>query len=120
MKIKSGNNEILYSGTVIAIKKENIVFEFPEMHNSYKFIFEFVKDSNIPDSPIQFDLKDSKTLEIKLINIDKSIASGNSDILDLGSLNGKKLYLNYRILVINELSHSLSYTFYLGEEVKNG
>jgi hypothetical protein len=120
MKIKSGEYEVLYSGTVIGIKEQEIEFNFPEVHASLKIIIDFKIDDSIKDSPIKIDLPGNKTLKLTLVNTASSLGTGNAEILEIGHINGKKLYLNYRIYAIQGISNTVHYTFYLGKEVTIG
>ena len=120
MKIKSGEYDVLYSGTVIGIKDQEVEFNFPEIHASLKIIIDFKIDTSIKDSPIKLDLPGNKTLKITLINTASSLGTGNAEVLEIGHINGRRLYLNYRIYAINGISNTIHYTFYLGKEVNNG
>lgn len=115
MKIKSGDYEVLYSGTVIGANNEPIEFQFPENKASLKIILDFRVDTKIKESPIEFDTSVPKTLKLTLVNVN-DIGSGNTKILDIGYLNNKRLSMNYRIYSIQDISKTIHYTFYLGKE----
>ena len=59
-------------------------------------------------------------MKIILVNAKTTLGVGNTDLLNLGHINNRKLFLNYRIYSVTELSNTLHYTFYLGEEAENG
>lgn len=120
MKITSGEYEILYSGTAIGVEDNDIEFNFPEHHAGLKIIFNFKTDNSIKDSKIEFDLPEPKTLKLNLINTNSSLGTGNTKLLEIGFIENKKLYLNYRIFAITDISNTIHYTFYLGKEGSNG
>jgi hypothetical protein len=115
MKIISGEYEVIYSGTVIGVKNEPIEFQFPEERSSLKIIFDFKKDSTNNKSTIEFDASEDKTLKLTLVNVN-DLGSGNTEILEIGFLGNQKLFLNYRVYSIKEISKTIHYTFYLGKE----
>lgn len=120
MKISSGEYEVLYSGTIIGIEDKDIEFNFPENHASLKIIFSFKTDPLVKDSPIQFDLPGDKTLRLTLVNTNSSLGTGNTQVLEIGFIDNRKLYLNYRVYAISDISKTIHYTFYLGKEVLHG
>ncbi|MCH3883222.1 DUF6864 domain-containing function [Tenacibaculum aquimarinum] len=120
MKIKSGIYDVLYSGTVVGIIGEPIEFQFPEHHSSLKLIINFRDDEKVKDPNMEFGFPEDKTMTITLVNAKTNLGVGNVELLHLGHLENRKLYLNYRVYSVNELSKSINYTFYLGEEVEDG
>ena len=115
MKIKSGDYEVLYSGTVIGANNEPIEFQFPEDKASIKIIIDFWTDTKIKESPIEFDTSVPKTLKMTLVNVNV-LGSGNTKILDIGYLGNRRLSMNYRVYSIQDISKTIHYTFYLGKE----
>ncbi|MFZ4672524.1 MAG: DUF6864 domain-containing function [Flavobacterium sp.] len=120
MKITSGEYELLYSGTVIGINDEDISFEFPPEKASLKTIISFKTNTSEKNSSINFELIDNKTLKIILINAESSLGTGNTNVLDIGNIDDKTLFFNYRIYSIKNISKTIHYTFYLRKEEKNG
>ena len=113
MKISSGNYEVISSGVVIGVKNEDISITLPQEYLNFKFIFEFIEDKTQEGSPSKFEILNNETLNIKLYNLNNNITSGNTEISNLGHINNRELFLNYRVLGLNELSYTLIYTFYL-------
>jgi hypothetical protein len=119
MKIKTGEYDVLYSGTVIGVEDKPIEFLFPENEGSIKIIIEFKTDDSIPnESPTEMNVLDGKTLKMVLVNL-KDLGAGNTKIINIGNVTGRKLYINYRVFSINKLSKAFHYTFYLGEEAND-
>jgi hypothetical protein len=119
MKITTGEYEVLYSGTVIGVIDEPIEFQFPKNQGSIKIIIEFKSDdSNTKNLPIELNAINKKTLKMTLINLN-DLGAGNTKIINIGNIGGRKLFINYRVYSINELSKTLHYSFYLGKEATN-
>lgn len=120
MKIKSGIYDVIYSGTVIGVTGEPFEFQFPEKHSSLKLILYFKDDEKVKDSKMEFGFPEEKTMTITLFNAKTNLGIGNVELLHLGHLEDRKLYFNFRAYSVDELSKSIHYTFYLGEEAENG
>ncbi|MFT4646263.1 MAG: hypothetical protein ACI8RP_001612 [Urechidicola sp.] len=118
MKITSGDYEVLYSGTVIGIINNPIEFQFTKKEGSIKIIIVFKSDHSLKDSLTELNVVDEKTLEMVLINMD-DVGTGNTETMHLGTIQNRNLYINYRVYSIPQLSKTIHYTFYLGEEVAN-
>jgi len=120
IKIKSGNYDILYSGTVIQVQDEKIELTLPDGDNKgLELIINFADDENEKGQTTKYNLLDNNTLEMTLVNFNSSAGIGNTEILKLGTLNNRELYLNYRVFNIKKLGKTLHYTFYSGKEVEN-
>lgn len=117
MKIKTGEYEVVFSGSVVMVDNKPVEFQFPETHASLRIILSFKEDSNVEGSPIEFHPnQETKTLELVIINSKGLNNFGNTTLLEIGFLQNRKLYLNYRVLTIGNISNTIHYTFYLGEE----
>src|SRR6056300_1082853 len=112
MKITSGEYEVIFSGTVIGIINESIEFQFSENHASIKIIIDFKSDKKRDGSFIDIDVPADKTLKLTLVNLNAQLGSGNTQILDIGYLGTRRLFLNYRVYSVTELSNTLHYSFY--------
>lgn len=119
--ITSGNLEVLHSGSIIQIKDEPINITLTgKTETPLNFVFIFKDDKNDKETVTNYNLIDEFTLEITFINFNSSLGTGNTDLIDLGSIDNRKLFFNYRIYSIKNLGKTLHYSFYIGEEVKNG
>jgi hypothetical protein len=116
MDIFSGSYKIFASGIVIQYNNEPIRFSIaPNMSLVFKFIT--TEDKNIRmEHTISND-----SLIVLLYNFDNSLGTGNTIPINIGVLNNRKFYINFRVYALSELkeSRTLHYTLYLGEEVKN-
>ena len=116
MKIKTGEYEVLFSGTVIGILNESIIIEFPPENASLKFVIKFIRDNSQKNSHWKTTAIDLKTLEILLINLADNLGTGNVELIDVGFLESRKVFFSYRVYAIADISYTLHYTFYLGKE----
>jgi hypothetical protein len=120
MKITFGEYEEIYSGTVIGIKNEPIVFQFPSDKASLRFTINFIKDDSVKGAFIKTNILENIALEIYLINFEDSMGAGNVEPLKIGYLGNRDLFINFRASYINGISHTLHYTFFLGKEGSHG
>jgi hypothetical protein len=113
MNIKLGSYDVLHSGSVIEIKGLPIIVE---VSKTFKFIFQFVDNQTVFNSPkISTEVK-GNSLIINLIDFFKSGTNGNVEPMLVATYHGKNLYLMFRVSrFTSELPRSLSFTFYLGE-----
>jgi len=121
MKIKVGDYDVLNSGSVVGNKNEPIDFHIGgNAINIVRLLFE--DDESIKKQAAQAKASDTeeKVIEITFINYNSSLGTGNINPIPIGDLNGRKLFLNYRIYAIKELGKEVHFTWLLGKEVDNG
>jgi hypothetical protein len=116
LKIEVGNYDVIYSGTVITLKNSPIVLTFEPEYASLKFIIEFLNDLQKKEPYIKLDKSGDKSLNIWLVNMTGSFGLGNNQLIEVGYHNDKKIFLNFRVYVIKELSNTFHYTFYIEKE----
>lgn len=116
MKIKSGNYEVLYTGTVIGIKDEPIEFNYPDGLITRRIIFKFKNDNTKTESTTALQYY-RNTLTIIITNAKTSLGIDNPEEIEFGRNNNKPILFNYQIYSIKGLSKTIHYTFYLKEEV---
>jgi hypothetical protein len=119
MKITSGNYEVFDSGTVISFEQEPVTFH---LATDLQIRLAFRDDSEKKDEHrLEFNPISNNELEIILVNFNNSLGTGNTVPLQVGTLNNKLLYLNFRVYTLNvKTNKTIHYCWYLGEEVKNG
>lgn len=118
MKISVGNYDVMESGVVIALKNQPVVFELNDRTNTLvaRFLFEDTGLSGEPD--VSFNFCGVDRLDIVFQNFINVLGAGPVDALELGEINGRKLYLACRIYSINDNRDKIVYyTWYLGEYV---
>jgi hypothetical protein len=119
MKIKSGNYEVFNSGTVISFEHEPVTFNLAD---DLQIRLAFKDDiDNKEGHCIEFNPISNSELEIILINFNNSLGTGNQVPLQVGTLNNKLLYLNFRVYTLNvNTNKTIHYCWYLGKEVVIG
>lgn len=118
MKILSGDKEIFDSGLVISFKQESLVFELSE---NMKITISFVDIDSEKGHRIETNPINNHELEFKLINFNNSLGTGTTEPLPIGTLNKRRLYLNFIVYSLGkDTQKDFHYTWYLGEEVNNG
>ena len=119
MKITTKNFEVLNSGSVITYENEPITFHLAD---DLRVTFVFRDDKNNKEHRMDFNPIDNNELELILINFNNSLGTGNIKPISIGTLNNRRLFTNFRVYALSEKNkgRTIHYTWYLGEEVKNG
>jgi hypothetical protein len=118
MKIITDIYEIYETGSIISFNKKPIDFIFEDL--TFRFVFEedSTKEKNILRAENLAD--GQKGIRLIFSNFNETLGVGNTVPLPLGWINGRNLYLNYRIYCLTPESDKLiHFTWYLGE-VRNG
>lgn len=118
MKITTGaeNYEVLHSGTILTFRNEPITFHLTE---DLKVVMCFENDKSEQEHHLSFHVRNNKELEIRFTNFNSSLGTANANPLPLAKVDGRQVYLNFRVLA-GEDSKQISHTWYLREEVGNG
>lgn len=119
MKITLGDYEVVFSGTVITILNEPLIFHFPKPLAPLRLVATFILDETRSGSFTEYNLIDTDKLEVHFVNFGKDLGSGNTELIKLGSFQNKQLYFNYRVYAISGISNTLHYTFYSREGGNN-
>ncbi|MBI9069069.1 MAG: hypothetical protein JEZ09_17360 [Salinivirgaceae bacterium] len=121
MEINLGKYELVHSGVVICIKDNPITIKLKDdIEGDFTFIINFVQDSESKDSITKFTTIDKFTLQIDFKNFDGFQGGGNTELLNLGTLKHKPLYLNYRVFDLKNVGKTLIFNFYAVKEVNHG
>ncbi len=117
-KMESGPAEVIASGSVIAFLGNPIAITFGvEQESLIKVIFEF-KDEEGKDKPrIEVNAIDSLTLKITLFDFKNPLGAGNVKPTSIGTIQGRRLYVQFRVYALPNADKTLHYTLYKGEEV---
>ncbi len=120
MEIKLGEFILVHSGLVLQINNLPISVKLrDEIEGDYTFIFNFSSDSSEKGLASQFNAIDTHTMQINLTNFNNIQNAGNTEIIDVGTLGMKPLFLNYRIFDLPNCGKTIQFNFYV-KEVKNG
>jgi len=121
--IHSGPALVLASGSVIAFRGNPVTLIFGPGERKLKFEFSFVSEQTGEQSPLQVRLErpDDFTLRLTLVNFNDPLGAGTTVPKSVGVLQGRQLYIHYRVYHLEESADKLiHYTLYQGEEVRNG
>ena len=103
--------EIVSSGSIIVKRESAFSMSIGEGENRLIITFTFINDGN--GRNLNTEKTGEKTLSIICSNFDRDGSQwvGNGDLLSIGTINGKKIYLKLRtFFVANDLV--LFYTWY--------
>lgn len=124
VKISFGQTiKVFETGTLVQFNHENIIVELKGLLDQTKlnFEFRFQTSNENPDPLINLENGGTNRLIFNLINFDNKINHGNMEPVKLGKLDNKELFLSFRVTSGKDtFPRTFVYTFYLGEEVKNG
>ncbi len=112
--IKTGDNKVLESGSVISFGDNEVELEldFFKTTPATFLVFSFNADTKNTGTSMETAITESnKKLEVKLYNFESSLDAGNSEPMEIGLLDNKKVFLSFRVRKIGP-SRTIDYTFY--------
>lgn len=115
--IKAGPFEVIASGIVITFKKNPIELTFGSPNKPMKLIMVFQDEEGKEEKRVKPNYIDANTLEVTFINFKNSVGTGSKEPIPFAKLEGRQLYLNYRIYSLPDADKTFHYTIYRGEEV---
>jgi hypothetical protein len=121
--VKSGNLELVSGGSFLSEsdKEVTIILE-SNVESPLNLIFRFKNDNSNKDK-LHRDAKavNDTTLDITFTNYNSVLGSFNKELWEIGTIAHRKLFMAYVIYGFNDSRiKKIDYTFYLGEEVRNG
>jgi len=118
VRIKAGEYDVLASGTVIGFRNEPIDFTLTEGERPLVVRFVFRTDEENPGQRTEPKIENDRQLSLAFVNFTNVLGTGNVGPLPLGQVEGRRLYLYYRIYSLSKEPEKLvHYTWYLGERV---
>ncbi|MCF8276721.1 MAG: hypothetical protein K9J17_08305 [Flavobacteriales bacterium] len=119
MRITTGDLEIFESGTIISYGIDPITFHITE---KIRIVFKFKIDSHQKAHQVRAEISQENEMTLEFTNFEEALGIGNTLPLELGTVKGRRLFLNYRIysLADKSVGKTVHYTWYLGETVQNG
>ena len=110
LQIRTAGRSVVASGTVITGDNKSLEFQLAHL----KIVFTFVSDGGSPR--MEATSTSNSTLSLTLHNFNNSIGAGTTSPLEIGNLNGQKLWLSYVVYAFSpESTKTVHYTFMLGE-----
>lgn len=122
MKIKVGSFDVLSTKSILIEIGKPVEIHFGDS-DDITFIFNIINDPSKQDFSSESRLINDNKIEINLYNFIKNNAGNGGSVkpANVGTFQNRALY--YSILITSGgfgLQPLFTYTFYLGEEVKNG
>lgn len=117
IKIKIGELDVYEKGSLINTNGENIEILLGLKH---QFTAEFKFSADIENKETRLEAYNLTKIGIGLnfINFNNSLGTGNVKPIKVGWLEGRSLFLNYRVFGINnEQGYIFEYTWLLGKTV---
>lgn len=120
IKITTNNSEILSNGSILISNNQDLIFEIADL----KYILKFISNAKIVGQKIEFFNNDAlKNMTLIFNNFDNILGVWNTEPINLGHINGKELFLNYRISREKNTPGSnqilFYYTWFLGNGANN-
>lgn len=117
VKISSGNYEVIDSGTVVSNLNEVIEFKI----STLTFVMEFRNNPEIINNRVDKEAFNNNTsLRLIFYNYNNSLGTGNVNPVSLGTINNRRLFINYRVYALSENSgKTFHYSFLLEKEVSD-
>jgi len=120
MKIETGDYEIVFSGTAITFNGQPLRIELEDnIEGNYVIVFDFINDLNMIGSKTRLVSFDQFLTHIHFINFAGAANTGNTELIDLGTLCKKKLYLNYRVTDLKGVGYTVVFNFIVEKEVRS-
>ena len=112
--IKVGEYEVLNSGTIITHANKSVEFEIKML----RVRIQFEKDTENKTHKVNSSIIDNGTcFQITLINFDNSLGTGLTVPIEIGTINGEKIYLQFIVYALTEAgTKMLSYTWLTKKE----
>ncbi len=118
--VSSESAEILGNGSVISFGYDPLIFKIQGSTNSIIVVtVKFMDDNKRTESYIDGGSTGQLTSEVRFYNFNNDLGSGNTEPIDLATLDDKKLLLNFWVASMGtSRNHMIHYTWYLKEIVK--
>lgn len=117
LHLSSKHHHILDSGSVISFRNDPLTLTLPLEGEDLVFIFSF-RSEKVDEHRPRVDVFPcgERKLELQFVNFDYDLGTGNVNPIELGLIEEKPLYLNYRIYALADSDCRLiHYTFYQGK-----
>lgn len=114
VRIESQQHYIVGAGSVISFNDDSLTLILPLDGEDLVFIFSFGRDEEKSDKPwVKVTPHGDHKLELQFMNFDYDLGTGNAAPIEVGLINNKPLFFNYRIYSLADSECRLiHYTFY--------
>lgn len=113
--VRSQHHDVLAAGSVISFNEDHLVMHLPLEGEDLSFILSFGSDPSSAEKPsVEVIPHGERKLELKFINFDYDMGTGNNTPIEVGVIDERALYFSYRVYSLADSnSRLLHYTFYL-------
>jgi len=114
MAIKSGNNKIVNTGSVISFSDSSVTIDIGTQEPKLKLTLIFKNDQEKKTPEMSAEVKGgNKELQLTLYNFNNSLGQGNTNPINIGKLDGHNMFLNFVVYALGGTpSKLLHYTIY--------
>jgi len=113
---RSGNADVVSSGSVIGFRREPIELEFGPAESRIRVVFRFVDDKDSSETSMDGEVINGSTLHLTLTNFKSPLGMGSTEPLEVGRFGGRPLLLHFRVYSLGESDKMLHFTFYAAAE----
>ncbi len=117
IRIATDGHDVLSAGTVITFESKPLEFTFGPPEERLRLIIRFSEDSEKEKGYFEARTENKTELELILFNTKDLLNFGSDKPLLVGSLGGRKFFINLSVAQMSAKQRTLHYTFYLGAEV---
>ena len=96
LRIKSGETEIVASGTLFSFFGSPVSVEFGDSDTHFSILFLFRTDASSRESSATVRQQRKHAVDIELVNYNQSLTSGTQDPLEVGAYHGRPLFVHFR------------------------
>ncbi len=116
---KIGEFDIYAKGTLITTDKSLLVLTLGSK-GQFKFEFKFEDDKINSETKIEAYKLEVTGIGFKMLNFNNVLGTGNVNVVKIGWLEGRSLYIDYRVFSINDNKGAIvHYQFLQGKKVDN-
>lgn len=114
VEFESKHHHIVATGSVISFNDDPLILKMPLEGEDLSFVFTFGHDVENPEKPsLKAIPHGDRKLELQFLNFDYQLGTGNVSPIEVGTIDGQSLYLNYRVYVLdNSDCRLIHYTLY--------
>ena len=109
MFIKVGKFDVLYSGSVISLENESVLFCIDDLEIGLEF-----QSSDSGEMKVRFNKLSDKKATLVFENFNDSIGCGNPEPYSIGTYKSRELALLVRFSMLQKGGRTIQYTWLLG------
>lgn len=108
--VSINERNVLYSGSIVAMNDEPVTFS---LSKNFIIVFKFIHESGHKEKRRNAEVVGNK-LVFTFLNYEEQLGVSNSETIELGTLNGSRVFMNYAFYLIGDpAKHArvIHYTF---------